>query len=154
MTTTLHEDIKRSGPFESAQEEAALNLARAASVLAREMTELFREHGLSEPQYNVLRILRGAGHEGRTCGEIAERMITRDPDVTRLLDRLEKAGLVERERSAADRRVVITRLTAEGRRLTDALDAPVAERTQRRLAGLSDAELRRLSALLVRIWSD
>jgi DNA-binding MarR family transcriptional regulator len=154
MSTTLHEDIQRSGPFESAAEEATLNLARAAAVMARETGELFREHGLSEPQYNVLRILRGAGAEGRTCGEIGDRMITRDPDVTRLLDRLERAGLVERERSAADRRVVITRITSEGLRLTDALDGPITARISRRLGGLSEREQRELSRLLVKIWSE
>jgi DNA-binding MarR family transcriptional regulator len=154
MAKSLHESIRRSAPFDSPHEEASLNLARAASVMERELAELFRAHGLSEPQYNVLRILRGAGDEGRTCGEIAERMITRDPDVTRLLDRLERAGLARRERSAEDRRVVVTRITAEGRRLTDALDEPVARQMQRRLAALSEPELRSLSGLLVKIWGE
>jgi len=154
MVKSLHESIRRSAPFESPHEEATLNLTRAASVMEREFAELFRAHGLSEPQYNVLRILRGADAEGRTCGEIAERMITRDPDVTRLLDRLERAGLVQRERSPADRRVVITRITRDGLELTDALDAPVAERMQRRLAPLSEPELRELSRLLERVWGD
>ena len=109
-----------------------------------------RPHALSQPQYNVLRILRGAGPAGLPSGEVGDRMVARDPDVTRLLDRMEARGLVARARDQADRRVVVARLTEAGRRLVDALDAPVQAMHARQLGHLSGAELHALSALLER----
>src|SRR3954471_14683692 len=98
---SLGREIKKSRPFESLEQEAALNLARTADVLDREMSEVMKGSKLSRTQYNVLRILRGAG-EPLACGEVAERMISRDPDLTRLLDRLEKRGLIARCRGEDD----------------------------------------------------
>ncbi|HEX9109386.1 MAG TPA: MarR family transcriptional regulator [Longimicrobiales bacterium] len=125
-----------------------LALQRLASDLGQEVAELLKGAGLSGAQYNVLRILRGAGKSGLACGEIAGRMITRDPDITRLLDRLEKRGLVIRARESGDRRVVTTRITQEGRALLATLDEPVAQLHERQLAGLGEEKLERLLQLL------
>src|SRR2546425_1236583 len=119
---SLAKEIKKVRPFESAEQEAMLNLLRTADVLAGEMADVIKPAGLSPTQYNVLRILRGAGGEGLPCGEIASRMITRDPDVTRLLDRMEKRGLVRRWRGEKDRRVVCAGITAAGAKLQKDLD--------------------------------
>src|SRR5690349_12161715 len=86
-----------------------------------------KSHGLSPTQYNVLRILRGSGEQGRTCGEIGDRMITRDPDITRLLDRMEKRGLIRRERQSKDRRVILAYITPEGLDVLTRLDAVIPE---------------------------
>jgi len=146
----LQSQLKQSKPFRSLREEVFLNVVRTATELQAYFAELLRAHDLSSPQYNVLRILRGAGDEGLHSGEIGERMVSRDPDVTRLLDRMERRGLIARLRGTTDRRVVSAHLTGEGRRLVDALDAPVAEMHARRLGHLSEQELRTLSDLLER----
>ncbi len=123
-------------------------LQRLASALGQDVAELLKGSELSAAQYNVLRILRGAGKSGLACGEIAGRMIAKDPDITRLLDRLEKRGLVTRARESDDRRVVTTRITAQGLALLTALDGPVLQLHQRQLAGLGEEKLERLLQLL------
>lgn len=148
MPTRLQDELKQTRPFASPEAEAAVNVARTAAVLARGFAELLKPHGLSLPQYNVLRILRGAGAGGLRCGEIGERMIDPDPDVTRLLDRLERAGLVARARSAEDRRVVRARLTAAGRALVDRLDRPMLALHAQQLGHLGRSRLQALSRLL------
>ncbi len=125
-----------------------LNLVRTAEALARGESDLLRSHGLSGPQYNVLRILRGARPDGLKCAEVATRMVTRDPDVTRLLDRLQRAGHVSRSRSPEDRRVISVRISSRGLALVDALDAPLDDLLRRKLAHLPRPALRRLNALL------
>jgi DNA-binding MarR family transcriptional regulator len=107
----LAKEIKQSKPFRSREEEAFLNLARTHEVLAARVAELLKPYQLTPTQYNMLRILRGAGAEGLTCSQATERMLTADPDVTRLLDRMEAQELIRRERSKEDRRVVVTRIT-------------------------------------------
>src|SRR5215469_2382140 len=104
-------------------------------MLSRSMIHVLKAEDLSATQYNVLRILRGAP-EGLTCGEIANRMITRDPDITRLLDRLEKRHLISRRRGAKDRRMVLTRITPEGLALLARLDRPVQEAHRQQLGHL------------------
>lgn len=151
MSETLQTEIKQTRPFGSPEEEAYLNLLRTANTLEQGVTELLKSYGLTGTQYNVLRILRGAGERGLPCGETAERMVTRDPDMTRLLDRLERMGAIERERSTEDRRVVMTRLRAEGRALVDRLDQPMAELHRRLLGHLGAEELRTLTALLTKV---
>lgn len=111
-------------------------------------SNLLKQFGLSQTQYNALRILRGAGEEGLPCGEIGERMITHDPDVTRLLDRLEAKGWVQRSRHAKDRRVVTARITAEGKTLIDPMDEPISELMGRMLGHLNETRLRQLIDLL------
>ena len=120
------------------EEMAFLDLVRTAELLSRPAAHLFKGKDLSPEQYNVLRILRGSP-EGLTCGEIANRMITRDPDITRLLDRMEKRGLISRGREERDRRVVLTRIAADGLDLLASLDQPVRD-THRRLLGHLGAE--------------
>ena len=127
---------------------AYLALARAFDRLGGDFTALCREHGLSRPQYNALRILVGAGAAGLTCSAIAERLIHRDPDITRLIDRLEKAGLVTRRRSDEDRRVVLVSVTPKGRKLCDELAEPVLAVHERQFGKLKLAELKELQRLL------
>ena len=141
-------EIKQTKPFSTVEEEAFLNVLRTANVLGQGMADLLKPHDLTQTQYNVLRILRGAGPQGLTAGEIGERMITRDPDVTRLLDRLEKRRLVERWRCTEDRRVVRTRITEAGRAAIGPLDAPVVDLLQRQLGHLGAGRLQELVALL------
>jgi DNA-binding MarR family transcriptional regulator len=127
-----------------------VSLMRAADALARDAEALLKPHNLSPTQYNILRILRGAGTEGLACSEVGGRLISRDPDMTRLLDRLESRGLIVRAREAEDRRVVKTRITSEGLRLLGELDRPVHEMHRRQLRHLPAKQLRQLSHLLDR----
>ena len=110
--------------------------------------ELLKAHDLTPTQYNALRILRGARDEGRSCSEIAERMINRDPDITRLVDRLERRGLVARSREGRDRRVITTRITTAGLKLLESLDGPVEDFNRRLLGPLGEQPLRTLIHLL------
>jgi DNA-binding MarR family transcriptional regulator len=130
------------------EEAAFLDLLRTTDVLSRGLAQVLKPEELSATQYNVLRILRGAP-EGLPCGEIASRMITRDPDVTRLLDRLEKRGLISRCREIQDRRMVLTRITPEGLELLARLDEPVQEAHRKQLDHLGRERLRALSELLL-----
>jgi DNA-binding MarR family transcriptional regulator len=140
----LSDEIKQTKPFASLAEEAYLNLQRTAEALGRNLTETLKSFGVTGTQYNVLRILRGAEPDGLPCSEVAARMVTRDPDVTRLLDRLDKQGLVTRERSAEDRRVVTTRITGKGLELLASLDQPITETHQQQLAHMDESQLRSL----------
>jgi DNA-binding MarR family transcriptional regulator len=117
MARPLQEEIRQQKPFVSLEQEAVLNVLRTADVLQQRLAAALKPFKLSHSQYNVLRILRGAGPKGLACREISERMITRDPDITRLLDRLEARGLLTRTRAQKDRRVVTARITSEGQRL-------------------------------------
>lgn len=127
MARDLQTEIKQKKPFQLREEELFLNIIRTADLLSRKGAELFKSSDLSSNQYNVLRILRGAGAEGLACGEVGDRMVTRDPDITRLLDRLEKRDLVKRSREKGDRRVVTARITPAGLDLLKKLDEPVQE---------------------------
>ena len=127
---------------------AFLDLLRTCDLLSRGFAQILKNEDLSATQYNVLRILRGAP-EGWTCGEIASRMITRDPDITRLLDRLEKRGLISRRRESKDRRMVKTRITPEGLKLLARLDEPVQDAHRRQLGHLGRERLRALAELLL-----
>jgi DNA-binding MarR family transcriptional regulator len=148
MAGTLKQEIKQKRPFRSVQEEAVLALARTADVLAAPMTEVLRNADLSMSQYNILRILRGAGEEGLPCGEISARMVRRDPDLTRLLDRLEARALVSRARGTRDRRVVTATITRAGRELLDSLDEPVEATLKKALAHVPATRLRTLIEIL------
>jgi DNA-binding MarR family transcriptional regulator len=148
MPAKLQTELAKKRPFDSLEQEVYLNLQRTADALARDFAQLLKPAGLSPTQYNALRILRGAGEEGLTCGEIAQRMITRDPDITRLLDRMEFRGWIERTRQAADRRVVKTCITPEGLAILKPLDAPILRLHARQLGHMGPEKLRILSALL------
>jgi len=123
-------------------------LRRAADSVLADLVPLLKQRGLSEPKYNVLRILRGAAGEGLACQQIGKRMITRVPDVTRLIDRLERHQLVARERDPKDRRLVIVRATPAALELLADLDAPLLEAHRAQFARLSTAELGELERLL------
>jgi DNA-binding MarR family transcriptional regulator len=148
MARRLRTEIHQTKPFASLEEEAFLNLQRTGDALLHGLEAALKPAGLSPSQYNVLRILRGAEAEGLACREVGERMVTRDPDITRLLDRLEARGLVMRARDREDRRVITVRITPEGLRLLQALEAPVAELPRRQLGPLGEAQLRTLIELL------
>ena len=129
------------------EEAAFLELMRTTEVLSRRPAEVIKNEDLSATQYNVLRILRGAP-DGLSCGEIANRMITKDPDITRLLDRLDKRGLISRAREAQDRRTVRTRITQSGLELLSRLDEPVLAAHREQLGHLDQKQLKQLSELL------
>jgi DNA-binding MarR family transcriptional regulator len=148
MTSDLRADIKQRRPFDSLEQEAHLNIERTAAVLSHAFAEALKGHGITPTQYNVLRILRGAGKDGLCRNEVRDRMVAQVPDVTRLLDRLEDADLIERERSTEDRRQVGTRITAKGLMLLSELDGPVADIHKRQLGHLSGAQLKTLAELL------
>ena len=135
---------RRSGILE---EQVYVNLMLTADHLSRRLEPVLKAAGISSTQYNVLRILRGAT-EGLSCGEIGDRMITRDPDITRLLNRLEKRGLVSRFRDSKDRRLVLTRITDQGVKLLARLDGPVLEAHHLQLGPLGPEKLRNLLTLL------
>lgn len=141
-------EIRQSRPFQSAGHEVAVTLIRTAAVVTNRGTALLSGSGLTPAQYNVLRILRGAGPEGLPTLAIGERMLDLSPGVTRLVDRLEKAGLVTRERSNADRREVRCRITAAGLALLKKLDGPVDAADRELVSQLSPAEQRTLVRLL------
>ena len=124
-----------------------LDLLRTTEALSRPLVQLLKTEDLSPTQYNVLRILRGSP-DGLTCGEIGNRLITHDPDITRLLDRMDKRGLITRERQTDDRRVVKTRITASGLAALKTLDGPVREMHKRQFQHMSATRLKTLSNLL------
>ncbi len=145
---SIQAEIRQTKPFTSLEDEALVALQRTADRLHWRLSEMLKAHGLSPTQYNALRILRGAGDEGRACSEIAERMINRDPDITRLVDRLERRGLVVRSREGRDRRVITTRITPAGLELLRALDGRVEEFNRKMLGPLGEQQLQTLIRLL------
>lgn len=125
-----------------------LEVVRLSEELQRGFTELFKPYEMSPALYNVLRVLRGAGDEGLTCGDIASRLVQHDPDVTRLADRLERRGLIERRRSTEDRRVVRTSITEAGLALLAELDEPVDAMHERQLGHVPEARLKELLSII------
>jgi DNA-binding MarR family transcriptional regulator len=150
MTGRLLRELKQNKPFTSLEVEAFLNLVRTADHLARDASAVLKPYELHSAQYNVLRILRGAGTDGLPCGEIGARMVTYDPDITRLIDRLERRGLVTRSRGQEDRRVVIVRITQAGVTLLAKadLDAKLQSSHKRAMGHLGKDELTRLIDML------
>jgi DNA-binding MarR family transcriptional regulator len=148
VAKSIQSEIQQTKPFSTLEEEALVSLQRTADQLHWRMSEMLKEYGVSPTQYNALRILRGAKDEGRACSEIAERMINRDPDITRLVDRLERRGLVARSREDRDRRVITTRITPAGLKLLDSLDRPIEDFNRRLLGPLGEQRLRTLIQLL------
>jgi DNA-binding MarR family transcriptional regulator len=138
---------KRREPPPS-REAIFLAIVQASEELQRGFVELFKEYDLSPAQYNVLRILRGAGTAGVTCGDVANSLIRHDPDVTRLLDRLDRRGLIDRRRDDKDRRVVRTRITKAGQTLLSQLDGPVEALHDSHLGHMSEEHLIELKGLL------
>ena len=151
MTGKLKDEIRQSRPFASLEQEAMLSIARTDAVLSYSIIEALKPFDITPTQFNVLRILRGAGSNGLCREDIRERLIAQVPDVTRLLDRLEQAGLVGRARDAKDRRLVTTRITEAGLKLLKEMDGPVAEAHKKQLRHLAKSELRSLIALLEKV---
>ena len=145
-TTTKH--AGKSRRFDCLEQEAYLSLWRTYDRLRALEDEMFGRHGLTAQQYNALRLLRGVKSEGMQTLTLAGRLISRAPDITRLLDRLEEQGLVARERLSGNRRVVLIRITASGLALLSRLDAEVRESHERQLGHLDRTELRSLIGLL------
>jgi DNA-binding MarR family transcriptional regulator len=151
MSGKLKQELRQKRPFVSVQEEALLAILRTADQVIVPLNEVLRTAELSHSQYNILRILRGAGPEGLPCGEIGERMVRRDPDVTRLLDRLDRRELIARTRGTKDRRVVCASITPGGLTLLESLDGPVEESVRRALADVPVAHLKNLIDVLEEI---
>ncbi|MCZ6836580.1 MAG: MarR family transcriptional regulator [Planctomycetota bacterium] len=160
---TLQHELGKSRPFESPSEEAYLNLLRTTSLLAHQTEQLFKAHGLSEPTYNTLRILRGhrqafiqAGdakireYPGVPCSIIARQLVTQVPDLTRLVDRLVRDGYAIRQRGEHDRRVVHIDITAKGLKVIENLQRPLDDLHETQLDHMSPRELKSLSRLLVK----
>lgn len=148
MTSKLAAEIRQSKPFASVEEEALLNLVRTSEFLHKRQAAFFKQFQLTPTQYNVLRILRGAGEEGVNCSQISERMLTTDPDITRMLDRLEGRNLIVRNRSTRDRRAVIARITTSGLALLESIDAPLAKLIETQFSGVPKEKLRDLITTL------
>jgi len=136
------------------EDRAFIALQRAADKLAMQAEQLLKSNGLTGAQYNVLRILRGAEPQGLACSSIAERMISHDPDMTRLLDRMEKRKLITRRRQSDDRRVVKTRITSSGLELLKRLDPTVRELHKRQFAHIPAARVKTLADLLDEIRAE
>lgn len=145
---TLRDELKMTRPFKSVEEEAILSIARTSAVLEHAGAEALKPFNLTITQYNVLRILRGAGEQGLCRNEVGERLVTRVPDVTRLLDRMETAGLVVRERGGDDRRYVATRITDKGLKLLEKIDRELPAIHAQQLGHISQKRLRELISLL------
>lgn len=149
--SALQAEMGQRRPFRSRRQEAAVALLRTASVVTRTFARLVEPSGLSWPQYNALRIVRGAGSGGIATLAIRQRMIDEGTTITRLLDKLEAAGLIRRERSEPDRRLVLCFVTADGRRLLDGLDPKVDALDEEVTAALSEARLASFIAMLTEI---
>lgn len=145
----LLKEIKQTKPFANLEEEVFLNLQRTAYLLQQKSDEVLKIEELTGTQYNVLRILRGAGKNGLACSRISDRMVTKDSDITRLLERLEKRGLIEKGRAEEDRRVIVSKITDEGLRVLEKLDQPVTKKNVELLGHLGEGLLEQLNALLV-----
>ncbi|MCG3191828.1 MAG: hypothetical protein DIJKHBIC_01056 [Thermoanaerobaculia bacterium] len=149
----LQQEIRQKRPFASSAEEAALALLKTADTVRRLISAVVEPHGITLQQYNVLRILRGAGSEGLPTLEIASRMIEQAPGITRLIDRLEAKGLVERRRGGKDRRQVLCGVTREGLELLAGLDEPVKAADEHAMNGVPENDLVTLIRLLDRVRS-
>lgn len=149
--SALQRELGKKNPFECMEQEATLNLLKTTDVLCRASNALFDKHGISGPQYNVLRILRGHRKTG-LCGQhIVAQMVTQMPDITRLVDRLEANGFVRRERTEADRRLVLVHITPTGLKLLASLDEPILSLHREQMKQLSRAEIAELNRLLVKL---
>jgi DNA-binding MarR family transcriptional regulator len=142
VSNRLQDELKQSRPFDSLQEELWLNIARTSAVLDHAGAQFLKPFGITPTQYNVLRILRGAGELGLCRNEVGERLIRAVPDVTRLLDRMEEMGLITRRRGGDDRRFVTAVITEQGLNLLADIDVPIVEFHRARLGHLSEDELR------------
>jgi DNA-binding MarR family transcriptional regulator len=153
MTNALSRRLQQE-QFSSLAQEALLSLLVAANTMNDLMDGVCETHGITRPQYNVLRILRGVHPQGHPRCEIARRMIERAPDVTRLVDRLQRRGLVRRTRGDTDQRQALTSITAKGLRLLEAMEPTIESHTQTLLRKLNDDNRRELARLCNLIFED
>jgi len=151
--SAIQRELQQTRPFHSIGAEAIISIMRTSALIQRRLNGIVSREGITQPQYNVLRILRGAGEAGIPTLAIRDRMIDASPGVTRLLDRLERAGYARRERAAPDRRQVLCRITADGLSLLSRLDGPISAYDDDAVAMLSAAEKRELVRLLDTIRS-
>jgi DNA-binding MarR family transcriptional regulator len=147
-TSTLRDEIKQTRPFRSSAEEVVVSILRTAAVVQRHLAQVVEAHGITIQQYNVLRILRGAGEAGLPTLAIRDRMVEEAAGITRLLDKLEVAGYVVRERCTPDRRQVLCHITPKGVSVVQALDKPMDAANQRAGSNLDAAERAELVELL------
>jgi DNA-binding MarR family transcriptional regulator len=152
-SASLREELQQARPFESPAHEAILALNRTTDLLRQKIAGVVEPHGISPQQYNVLRILRGAGKTGMPTLDIADRMVEKAPGITRLLDRLESKHLVRRRRCPKDRRQVLCWITEAGLKLLAELDTPVTEMGPHLLRPLNGSEIGALIEMLNRIRS-
>lgn len=148
MQNRLQDEIKQTKPFRSIREEAFLQLARTMAVITHSWEQAIRGYGITLTQYNVLRILRGAGEKGLCRHEVAGRLVTQVPDVSRLLDRMLRAGLLTRTRDKNDRRLVNAVITPKGLAILEKLDEPSQSMIEEQLRHMGDDEIRTLNELL------
>ena len=146
----LQAELRQTRSFASLHAEAFLNLVRSSAQVQHALHLQLKPYGITETQYNSLRILRGAGSSGLTCAEIAERLVSQDPDITRLVERLQRQGLVRRERGEKDRRVVLTKITPAGLDRLKEMDPVVDSTVHALLSHLSPSELKTMIGLLKR----
>jgi DNA-binding MarR family transcriptional regulator len=151
MGRRIREELKQTRPFASLEEEVAVEVHRTAQVLMRWLVEELKPSSITPSQYNVLRILRGSSPQPLSATEICSRMVTYDPDLTRLLDRLETAGMVRKERDAKDRRVVNVHITKLGRDTVESAMEAARARLHEELGGIGKARLEQLADLLERV---
>src|SRR3954454_10919528 len=147
-SSTLPEELKQTRPFRSSAEEVVVSVLRTAAVMQRHLAQVVESHGITIQQYNVLRILRGAGDAGLPTLAIRDRMVEEAAGITRLLDKLESAGHVVRERSTPDRRQVLCHITPQGESLITSLDNPMDVANQRAGSNLDDEERAQLVEML------
>lgn len=150
-TAELLAELKQTKPWATLEEEVGVSIARTAAVVEHAFADAMREYGITPTQYNVLRILRGAGQSGLCRNELRDRLVAPVPDATRLLDRMVEMKLVTRERDAADKRFVTARITKAGLDLLNRLDKPVQDLNQRQFSHLGPAKLRQLIDLLAEV---
>lgn len=151
MSTSLLRELKQTRPYSTLEEEALVSVARTGALLDHAVAELLRPYGITATQYNVLRILRGAGPEGLCRNEVRDRLVSPVPDATRLLDRMVELGLVSRNRDTPDRRFVTTRITPAGLALLERLDQPIREFDARHFSRLGPKGLKTLVSLLAQV---
>jgi DNA-binding MarR family transcriptional regulator len=147
----LQAEIKQTKPFASPTAEALLSVMRTAAVLEHHLSEVLKPFGLTPTQYNVLRILRGAGNTGLCGREVAERLVSKVPDISRLLDRMEEMQLIDRERDPADRRHVTSRISSKGVRVLEQATPSLAAVERTRFAGLEPAQVKLLIEALAQV---
>lgn len=153
MTLARNKPIQKSNtkPRAMLEEQVMVTMAQTLSDFAVQMSDIIKEYGITMVHYNVLRILRGAGANGIPCGTVAERMVNKEPDITRLLDRMEKLELIVRARDQSDRRVVITQITEHGLTILEKLEAPLKAMRQQQFEGVSSEKLEQLLGIIQEI---